>query len=186
MAGVIVDVAGVGTTVSDAHGRFEFGPLPPGHYELEVTDSTFGTIAAARHSARQVVVNADDRVVVNIAIKSRTSVLKDICPSGDTAVVVLGSIVGVSGDSLSRLRVQAEWQSAGAVIDGKAIINTGRESASVDPAGHFHFCGVTERPMQARILAGKTVIADTTLLRSGDRLRQVNWMVHWPRAPSPR
>jgi hypothetical protein len=181
-------LAGTEMARTDSAGRYALPPIPPGRYELAVTDSAFAGYTKPRVTSREIIVARGDTVTSDFELRSRESLLSELCRSsgrGNT-LTILGHLDDGSGPVPRGARLETSWVSmpvAGAA-KGASDIRQEAQAADVTASGAFIVCGV---PFQSSWITmslrmGRVTIADTmipsssyAIARNRTGTRSVEW-----------
>ncbi|HEY4217212.1 MAG TPA: carboxypeptidase regulatory-like domain-containing protein [Gemmatimonadaceae bacterium] len=178
----IVSLAGTADSVmADAQGHFELAPVPPGHYTLEVRDTTLSAYLPGRVAKSRVTISRDSLTTVAPTLQSSAELILAICKdqhTHGTEAVILGHL---AASDLRGVEVHATWGTIATPSDAGAISMV-TQGSTVDDKGHFVICaGGREQAVHLQI-ARAGVAADTTVITNQSLLTLVDWS---PRAAAP-
>jgi hypothetical protein len=167
MGGVAVTTSGASAITTES-GAFSL-PLPPGRYRLGLIDSTFAGYAEPRQQSREVVVSRNDTTRADFQVRSRESILADLCPGnrGSGTAILLGLIDELGQSVPDNLTVRTSWVSS---ISGTSDVDLDKlraanQAARVNSSGRFHVCGIPANSswITLRLESGRMPIADTMI-----------------------
>jgi hypothetical protein len=175
----IVSLLGTSDTVlTDDHGTFEFQPVVPGKYLVQVTDTALSMFASARTDSRAVEVARGKLADFRAALPPVSDAITRRCKeSGDRMTTIIAGRVSLPGGaSAAHGEVRATWQADYTGLTGPTVsIETAKRTINVDNDGRFAVCAVSiERPVRLRFEIG-SVFADTTVKAPEGAYTIVDW-----------
>jgi hypothetical protein len=167
VGGVMVSAPGA-STATDTAGRYLL-PLPPGRYRLGLIDSAFAGYTEPRRQGREILVTRTDTATADFKIKSRESVVGDLCRGnrGSGTTILLGEVQEPDGQLPDKLTVRGSWVSSRNGSDQLDLdqLKSSSRVADVSSAGRFYFCGLPRQSswITLRLEVGRTPIVDTVI-----------------------
>jgi hypothetical protein len=167
LAGVMVAAPGA-STATDMAGTYLL-QLPPGRYRLGLIDSAFAGYTEPRQQSREILVTRTDTVTADFKVKSRESVLGDLCRGnrGSGTTILLGQVHEPAGQLPDKLTVRGSWVSSRNGSDNLDLdqLKNSSQVAELSSEGRFYFCGLPRESswITLRLEAGRTPIVDTVI-----------------------
>lgn len=181
LADALVMIVGTDrSTVTDAHGRFQFASVPAGPHTFAVQHAALDSIGVSGISARATV--TDGRDEVRIALPSFATLWRAACgntPPPRDSGFVYGTVRDATGqDPLPDAIIEVTWID---VVVDKSLAMTRtrwRERARADASGSYGACGVplsVGLRVQASSDSGRSGLID--LMPSGLRVQRRDLLV---------
>jgi hypothetical protein len=174
---------------SNDSGHFTIFPVLPGHYVVDVADTTLAGFLPARVESRTIQVAAGEPLDLRFELEGRAGLIRKLCKDFDSSpgtTTIVAKLVDSTGDiALPKgVQVNAEW-----LRDPSQPLHE-TQTVSVDATGRFSLCAVPrDRAVLLSVNRVGGLFAVTNLRTSATAaLQSLEWTVNFQalaKAPAP-
>ena len=169
------------TARTDAAGRFEFAPMPPGAYVVAASDSTLAREGVSRVVPTRAMLFNNLGADLRLEFHPRSEILPMLCPAGaykPGSGVVLARVVDAQARPVPGAEIEVE--NTGVVVGGDTVAAPEFRRGITGDGGRFAICGAHPgRPLIVRAFRGREA-AGVSIDEWGEEVASVTLVLRPP------